>query len=124
MAQIHLEGATPTGTPGERLLTFRVTGIDPKSEKRVDAISAQVQNILADGKVGIANTAPATALDVTGEIRASTAGTNDSSVVTVGGTQTLTNKTLTAPVINNPTGFLTGAAKITVGTSTPSSPNA
>ena len=42
MAQIHLEGATPTGTPGERLLTFRVTGIDPKSEKRVDAIAAQV----------------------------------------------------------------------------------
>lgn len=35
---------------------------------------------------------------------------------------TLTNKTLTSPVINTPTGFLTGAAKITVGTSTPSSP--
>lgn len=35
---------------------------------------------------------------------------------------TLTNKTLTSPVINSPTGFLTGAAKITVGTSTPSSP--
>ncbi len=36
---------------------------------------------------------------------------------------TLTNKTLTSPVINNPTGFLTGAAKITVGTSAPVSPS-
>ena len=53
MAQIHLEGATPTGTPGERLITFRVTGIDPKSEKRVDAITAQVQNILIDGKIDL-----------------------------------------------------------------------
>lgn len=36
---------------------------------------------------------------------------------------TLTNKTLTSPVINNPSGFLTGAAKITVGTSAPVSPS-
>lgn len=52
-------------------------------------------------KVGIGNTAPAVALDVTGEIRASTAGTNATSVVTVGGSQTLTSKTLTSPVISN-----------------------
>lgn len=38
-------------------------------------------------------------------------------------TDTLTNKTLTSPVINNPTGFLTGASNITVGTTAPSSPN-
>lgn len=37
-------------------------------------------------------------------------------------TQTLTNKTLTAPVINNPTGFLSGTSRITVGTAAPSSP--
>ncbi|GEM_PF-4510552 len=43
------------------------------------------------GKVGIGNT-PVVALDVTGEIRASTAGTNATSVVTTAGTQTLTNK--------------------------------
>lgn len=35
----------------------------------------------------------------TGEMRITTVGTNTASVVTVGGTQTLTNKTLTSPVI-------------------------
>jgi len=35
----------------------------------------------------------------TGDLRVTTAGTNAASVVTVGGTQTLTNKTLTDPVI-------------------------
>jgi len=36
----------------------------------------------------------------TGDLRVTTAGTDATSVVTVGGTQTLTAKTLTAPVIN------------------------
>ncbi len=36
----------------------------------------------------------------TWDLRVTTAGTNTSSVVTVGGTQTLTSKTLTSPVIN------------------------
>lgn len=36
----------------------------------------------------------------TGDLRITTAGTNSASVVTVGGTQTLTNKTLTSPIIN------------------------
>jgi hypothetical protein len=35
----------------------------------------------------------------TGDLRVTTAGTNTASVVTVGGTQTLTSKTLTSPVI-------------------------
>ena len=39
----------------------------------------------------------------TGDLRVTTAGTNSASVVTVGGTQTLTNKTLTSPVINTGT---------------------
>lgn len=39
----------------------------------------------------------------TGDLRVTTAGTNTASVVTVGGTQTLTSKTLTAPVINGAT---------------------
>jgi len=39
----------------------------------------------------------------TGDLRVTTAGTNTASVVTVGGTQTLTNKTLTSPVLNTPT---------------------
>lgn len=39
----------------------------------------------------------------TGDLRVATAGTNSASVVTVGGTQTLTNKTFTSPVINTPT---------------------
>lgn len=39
----------------------------------------------------------------TGDLRVTTAGTNAASVVTVGGTQTLTNKTMTSPVLNTPT---------------------
>jgi hypothetical protein len=38
----------------------------------------------------------------TGDLRVTTAGTNASSVVTVGGTQTLTNKTLTSPIMTTP----------------------
>jgi hypothetical protein len=43
-----------------------------------------------------------------GDFQVTTAGTNSSSVVTVGGTQTLTGKTLTSPVINTPTGIAKG----------------
>lgn len=39
----------------------------------------------------------------TGDLRVTTAGTNTASVVTVGGTQTLTAKTLTSPAINTGT---------------------
>jgi len=39
----------------------------------------------------------------TGDLRVTTAGTNAASAVTVGGTQTLTNKTLTSPAINTGT---------------------
>lgn len=39
----------------------------------------------------------------TGDLRVTTAGTNSASVVTVAGTQTLTNKTLTSPTISSPT---------------------
>lgn len=38
----------------------------------------------------------------TGDLRITTAGTNAASVVTVGGTQTLTNKTLTSPTLTTP----------------------
>jgi len=38
------------------------------------------------------------------------------------GSETLTNKTLTAPVINNPTGFATGWTKLTVNTVAPTTP--
>ncbi len=58
------------------------------------------QNGLVNNRVGIANGTPACALDVTGEIRSSTSGSNAASVVTVGGTQSLTNKTLTSPKSN------------------------
>jgi len=39
----------------------------------------------------------------TGDLRVTTAGSDSTSVVTVGGTQTLTSKTLTSPVLNTPT---------------------
>lgn len=44
----------------------------------------------------------------TGDLRVSTAGTNSASVVTVGGTQTLTSKTLTSPTLTTPSAFTTG----------------
>lgn len=49
----------------------------------------------------------------TGDLRVTTAGTNSASVVTVGGTQTLTNKTLTSPTINTAT--LGGAQQLVEG---------
>lgn len=50
----------------------------------------------------------------TGDLRVTNAGTNAASVTTVGGTQTLTNKTLTSPVVNGPTG--TGATEVVTAT--------
>lgn len=49
----------------------------------------------------------------TGDFRITTAGTNTASVVTVGGTQTLTSKTLTSPTITAPA--ITGATTIGTG---------
>lgn len=49
----------------------------------------------------------------TGDLRVTTAGTNAASVVTVGGTQTLTNKTLTSPTITTAT--LSGAQQLAEG---------
>jgi len=47
----------------------------------------------------------------TGDLRVTTAGTNTASAVTVGGTQTLTNKSLTAPVLGTPaSGTLTNCS--------------
>ncbi len=51
----------------------------------------------------------------TGDLRVTTAGTNSASVVTVGGTQTLTAKTLTSPTINAAT--LNGVIQLTESTS-------
>ncbi len=45
----------------------------------------------------------------TGDLRVTTAGTNTASVVTVGGTQTLTAKTLTAPIIGGAASLADGA---------------
>lgn len=44
----------------------------------------------------------------TGDLRVTNAGSNSASVVTVGGTQTLTNKTLTSPTLTTPSAFTTG----------------
>lgn len=57
----------------------------------------------ANGNVAITHTSGILTMG-TGDFRVTTAGTNSASVVTVGGTQTLTNKTLTAPVIGVATG--------------------
>jgi hypothetical protein len=44
----------------------------------------------------------------TGDLRVTTAGSNSASVVTVGGSQTLTSKTLTSPTLTTPSAFTTG----------------
>ena len=49
----------------------------------------------------------------TGDLRVSTAGTNTASVVTVGGTQTLTNKTFTAPTLGAATATSVNKLSIT-----------
>lgn len=46
----------------------------------------------------------------TGDLRVTNAGANGASVVTVAGTQTLTNKTLTSPVLTTPSAFTTGGS--------------
>jgi hypothetical protein len=51
----------------------------------------------------------------TGDLRVTTAGTNTASVVTVGGTQTLTSKTLTSPAIT--TGTYSGTQLLAEGAS-------
>lgn len=56
----------------------------------------------ANGNVVLTHTSGVLTMG-TGDLRITTAGTNAASVVTVGGTQTLTNKTLTSPAINTGT---------------------
>lgn len=53
-------------------------------------------NVILTHSAGILTLSP-------GDLRITTAGTNSASVVTVGGTQTLTSKTLTSPSITTPT---------------------
>lgn len=81
----------------------------PNTNLTLSPAGATAVTVDTTGKVGIGNT-PAVALDVTGEIRASTAGSNANSVVTVGGTQTLTNKTLTSPTITGASTFTSTAS--------------
>jgi len=54
----------------------------------------------------------------TGDLRVTTAGTNAASAVTVGGTQTLTSKTLTAPVLGAATATSINGLTITSSTGT------
>lgn len=55
----------------------------------------------------------------TGDLRVTNAGTNSASVVTVGGTQTLTAKTLTSPVMTTPTLGVAAATSLATSAATP-----
>lgn len=92
--------------------------VDSSGNARLGGGLNETNNIIINGSgagaIGIGNISPAVKLDVTGEIRASTAGTNTNSVVTVGGTQSLTNKTVVQPIVQgSATVALTDAATIT-----------
>lgn len=91
-----------------------------------ESASAQWLNVQRTGTTVDTITIP------TGDLRVTTAGTNTASVVTVGGTQTLTNKTLTSPTLTTPalgtpaSGTLTNCTGLpqagTVGLTTADSP--
>jgi len=66
----------------------------------------------ANGNVVVTHTSGILTMG-TGDLRVTNAGTDSTSVVTVGGTQTLTNKTLTSPVIG-----IIGSNTLTLGTGT------
>lgn len=74
-----------------------------------------------NGAVTLTHVSATDSIDVDGgDLRVSSPGTNSASVVTIGGTQTLTSKTLTSPAINSATisgGTINNA---TIGASTPS----
>lgn len=74
---------------------INANGSDSDTQIKGDTDANLIYVDASTDRVGIGGATPAVKLDVTGEIRASTAGTNSASVVTVGGTQTLTNKTTT-----------------------------
>lgn len=67
----------------------------------------------ANGDVALTHSSGVLTLG-TGDLRITTAGTNSASVVTVGGTQTLTNKTLTTPTISS----IVNTGTLTLPTST------
>lgn len=66
---------------------------------------------MTNGRVGVGTVSPAVPLDVAGEARVSTAGSDATSVVTVGGAQTLTSKTISGATI-------TDATNVALGTTT------
>lgn len=105
----QIGGLTVNGGATTTLLSILGTGAVPLANDggALGAIGRAFSDLfLASGAViNIANdwiaTHSAGILTVgTGDLRVTTAGTNSASVVTVGGTQTLTAKTLTSPTIN------------------------
>ena len=76
---------------------------------------------MTNGRVGVGTVSPAVPLDVAGEARVSTAGSDATSVVTVGGVQTLTNKALNSPTLS---GTPVLPASITANTFTVTFPGA
>lgn len=99
------------GTPSSGTLT-NTTGLP------VSGITASTSAALGVGSIELGH-ASDTTLSRASAGRLAVEGVN---VLTATSVDTVTNKTFNSPVINNPTGFLTGAAKITVSSTTPSSP--
>jgi hypothetical protein len=104
---------TTSGTPATGIgvgLEFEVETASSNNEigATIEAITTDVTGASEDfdlvfkAMAGGAAAAEVARMLSTGEMRLALAGTNSASVVTVGGTQTLTNKTLTSPTLSTP----------------------
>jgi hypothetical protein len=108
LGSLHFYGAQETGTFATKSLAASIVA-------QVDGTVTSGASGDMPGKLTFSTSADGSAtptarmtIDSAGDVRVTTAGTNSASVVTVGGTQTLTNKTLTSPVLTTPSAFTTG----------------
>ena len=95
---------------GTNAPSAKMHAISTTEQKRLgyDASNYFSTTVGSTGSTTFALTGTSPIFTFSQEVRNTVAGTNSASIVTVGGTQNLTGKTLTSPVINTPTGIVKG----------------